>query len=75
VGIISAACLFCVYPMTVGVVGLVCAVVLVCCTLVGTAGCVSPERAETCRSIEIYNKYTNTAFVGGYYLHSYEDAR
>jgi hypothetical protein len=28
-----------------------------------------PERTEKCRSIEIYNKYTNSAFVGGCYLH------
>jgi hypothetical protein len=30
---------------------------------------------ETCRSIEICNKYTKSAFVGSCYLDSYEDAR
>jgi hypothetical protein len=34
-----------------------------------------PERAETCRSVEICNKYTKSAFVGSCYSHSYEDAR
>ena len=28
-----------------------------------------PKRAETCRRIGIYNKYTKSAFVGSYYLH------
>ena len=30
-----------------------------------------PKRAETCRSLEIYNKYTKSAFVGSCYLYWY----